>query len=142
VLVEQLSSHDREQAAALWTLAELTRPWNDPLQDFDRALEGSTSTVLGLRDGTALIGTAMVGHDGHRGWVYYLAVAPEHRGQGHGARLMSAAQDWLREDGAVKIHVMVRHSNKHVTAFYEGLGYEDAQVSVLARWLSDETSTK
>lgn len=142
MIVEQLGPRDRERAAALWTLAGLTRPWNDPLEDFDRALVGPTSTVLGLLDGVALIGTAMVGHDGHRGWVYYLAVAPEHRGLGHGARLMSAAEDWLRENGAVKVHVMVRHSNEHVTAFYEGLGYEDAQVSVLARWLHDEPSTK
>jgi ribosomal protein S18 acetylase RimI-like enzyme len=137
VIVEQLASSDREPAAALWTLVGLTRPWNDPLEDFDRALSGATSTLLGLRDQDQLIGTAMVGHDGHRGWVYYLAVAPEFQGRGLGSSLMSAAEDWLRDNGAVKIQVMVRHSNQHVVSYYEGRGYEDSHVSVFARWLND-----
>ena len=77
----------------------------------------------------------MVGFDGHRGWAYYVAVSPAHQGHGHGAALMAAAEDWLRTRGAPKIQVMVRHSNASVTAFYEGLGYEDAEVSVLSRWI-------
>jgi ribosomal protein S18 acetylase RimI-like enzyme len=141
VSVEQLTSRDRESAAALWTLVGLTRPWNDPLEDFDRALSGATSTVLGLRDQAQLIGTAMVGHDGHRGWVYYLAIAPERQGQGLGSVLMTAAEDWLRDCGAVKVQVMVRHSNQRVVTFYEGRGYEDSDVSVLAHWLNDVPQT-
>jgi ribosomal protein S18 acetylase RimI-like enzyme len=137
VIVEQLTSRDRAPAATLWSVVGLTRPWNDPLEDFDRALSGATSTVLGLRDGTQLVGTAMVGHDGHRGWVYYLAVAPVYQGHGLGSLLMSAAEDWLRDNGAVKIQVMVRHSNQEVISFYESRGYEDSDVSVFARWLEE-----
>ena len=50
---------------------------------------------------------------------------------------MSAAEDWLRDNGAVKVQVMVRHSNQQVVSYYEGRGYEDSDVSVLARWLND-----
>ena len=142
MIVEGLTSGDRENAAALWALVGLTRPWNDPLEDFDRALSGATSTVLGLHDQSSLIGTAMVGHDGHRGWVYYLAVDPQRQGRGLGALLMAAAEEWLRDNGAVKIQVMVRHSNERVVSFYESRGYEDADVSVLARWLRDEGKSR
>src|SRR5262249_54570623 len=75
--VEVLTNDDRVAAAELWAAVELTRPWNDPLVDFDRAIEGPTSTVLGLRDDGNIVGTVMVGHDGHRGWIYYLAVSPD-----------------------------------------------------------------
>ena len=133
--IEELHSSDRPIATVLWREVGLTRPWNDAAFDFDRALQGETSTVLGARLDGELVGTVMVGHDGHRGWVYYLAVAPSCRGIGLGSQLMSAAEDWLRAKGAVKIQLMVRHSNEEVVAFYEHLGYEDAEVTVLSRWL-------
>jgi hypothetical protein len=56
----------------LWSDAGLTRPSNDPLADFDRALASTPAAVLGLFDHGTLAGTVMVGDDGHRGWVYYL----------------------------------------------------------------------
>lgn len=140
MIVEELRTAHRAKTVALWTEVGLTRPWNDPLEDFDRALSGSTSTVLGLENADGLMGTAMVGHDGHRGWVYYLAVAPAHQGRGLGAQLMAAAERWLRDQGAVKVQVMVRHSNQPVVAFYEKIGYEDADIYVLARWLDDDAS--
>jgi ribosomal protein S18 acetylase RimI-like enzyme len=133
--VEELQSRHRELTTALWNDVGLTRPWNDPLHDFDRAAAGATSAVLGLMKGDELWATAMVGHDGHRGWVYYLAVAPAHQRQGLGARLMRAAEEWLRARGAVKVQVMVRHTNDSVGTFYEAIGYEVADVAVLARWL-------
>lgn len=120
---------------ALWNDVGLTRPWNDPQHDFDRALVGATSTVLGVLQDDELLGTAMVGHDGHRGWVYYLAVARAHQRQGLGARLMRAAEEWLRARGAVKVQVMVRRTNDSVVTFYETIGYETSDVAVLARWL-------
>ncbi len=135
--VEELTSKHREEAIALWREVGLTRPWNDPAQDFDRALNGPTSAVLGLVEEGRLRGTAMVGHDGHRGWVYYLAVAPAHQGRGLGSLLMDEAERWLRRSGAVKVQVMVRNSNSRVIAFYEKSGYEVSDVTVLARRLDD-----
>ena len=131
-----LTSMDIEPAAALWQQAGLTRPWNPPEPDLRRALDGHTSTVLGAFDDEGLVGTVMVGHDGHRGWVYYLAVDESRRGTGLGKRLMTAAEVWLRERGAVKVQLMVRSSNEAVLGFYDHLGYEDADVRVRSKWLN------
>jgi ribosomal protein S18 acetylase RimI-like enzyme len=121
-------------AVALWQACGLTRPWNDPYADFMRAVEGPSSAILGTYDAVgALIGTAMVGVDGHRGWVYYVASAPEHRGEGIGRALMKAAEDWIVGRGMPKVHVMVRRSNTAVVGFYDSLGYEEQDTLVLGR---------
>lgn len=135
--IRELAEGDRDAAVGLWADAGLTRPWNDPVHDFDRALGGATSAVLGAVDDGEVVATAMVGHDGHRGWVYYLAVAATRRRQGLGRRMMEAAEGWLRGAGVGKLNLMVRHTNAEAVAFYRQLGYEDAEVTVLARWLGD-----
>lgn len=122
-----------EAAVALWQACGLTRPWNDPHSDFQRAVDGDSSVVLGAYDGHELIGTAMVGVDGHRGWVYYVASAPDRRGQGVGRALMAAAEDWVRARGMPKIQLMVRRSNTTVVDFYAALGYEEQDCIVLGR---------
>jgi ribosomal protein S18 acetylase RimI-like enzyme len=133
--VEQLSPADVRAAVALWEEAGLTRPWNDADADFLRAVAGPASAVLGIRDGGNLLGTAMVGHDGHRGWVYYLAVADAARGRGLGRELMDGCEAWLRERGCPKIQFMVRTDNDAVLAFYARLGYARQDVVVLGRRL-------
>lgn len=123
-------------AVALWTEAALTRPWNDPVADLRRALSGPSSTVLAACDGDGrLLGTAMVGHDGHRGWVYYLAVQASEQRKGLGRQLMHACEAWVRERGVLKIQLMVRRTNHGVLSFYESLGYQDGEVVVLGRFL-------
>lgn len=133
--IRELTAADREAATCLWHEAGVTRPWNEPGRDFDRALGGPTSAVLGALDAGELAATVMVGHDGHRGWAYYLAVKPALRRRGLGRRMMQAAESWLRERGAVKLNLMVRDGNPEAIGFYQQLGYEDAGVTVLARWL-------
>jgi ribosomal protein S18 acetylase RimI-like enzyme len=135
MIIRSLISDDLQAATVLWESAGLTRPWNPPEDDLERALIGPSSTVLGCFHKQGLIGTVMTGHDGHRGWVYYLSVADRHRRSGVGTRLMAAAEAWLREEGAVKVQLMVRSTNEQVTEFYDRLGYEDADVQVLAKWL-------
>lgn len=120
---------------ALWEEAGLTRPWNPPAADLQRALETETSTVLAAVAQGRLVGTVMVGHDGHRGWVYYLAVTGSERGTGLGRLLMQAAEAWLVDRRAVKVQLMVRQTNTAVTGFYDRLGYTDADVRVLAKRL-------
>lgn len=78
----------------------------------------------------------MAGHDGHRGWVYYLAVDPTARRRGFGTKMMSDVEGWLRERGAAKLNLMVHNSNAPVREFYARLGYEDGNVTVLGRWLT------
>lgn len=133
--VSELSPSDAVAAVTLWQACGLTRPWNDAGADFARAVGGPSSAVLGLREGRALVGTAMVGHDGHRGWVYYLAVSPSARGTGLGRTLMDSCEQWLSERGIPKIQFMVRSDNTGVLAFYDHLGYAQQDVAVLGRRL-------
>lgn len=134
--IRDLTSANIGAATSLWFKARLTRPWNLSELDLQRALDGVTSTVLGAFDNDQLIGTVMVGHDGHRGWVYYLAVEEDRRGTGLGRQMMSAAENWLREHGAVKVQLMVGPTNEAVLGFYERLGYEDANVQVRSKRLT------
>ena len=122
-------------ALTLWAEAGLTRPWNDPVLDLRRALSGPSSTVLAACADGHLLGTVMVGHDGHRGWVYYLAVQDAEQRRGLGRQLMRACEEWVRERGVPKIQLMVRQANQGVISFYEALGYQDGEVVVLGRFL-------
>lgn len=131
---------DSAAVVALWRATGLTRPWNDPAADFARALAIPDSAVLVLRDGDAIVGSVMVGDDGHRGWVYYLAVAPDRQRQGLGRTLMAAAESWLRERGCPKIQLMVRAGNAEALAFYERLGLARQDVVVLGRFLEPEAA--
>ena len=123
---------------ALWQAAGLTRPWNDPHADFDLAVANPTSAILLARDDAELLGSVMTGFDGHRGWVYYLAVDPARRGQGIGRELMIAAEDWLRGHGCPKIQLMVRSGNVEAKGFYAALGYEVQDVATIGRRLDRE----
>ena len=134
-MIAPLGSADIPALVALWEACGLTRPWNDPERDARLAIEGQTSALFGLRDGDLLIGSVMAGLDGHRGWVYYLAVAPERRREGLGRRLMDAAEAWLRECGAPKLQLMVRTGNDEALGFYEALGLERQDVVTLGRFL-------
>jgi hypothetical protein len=133
--IAELAAELADDAVALWNECGLTRPWNDAHADLGRALRGSTSTVLGAQQHGRLLGTVMVGQDGHRGWVYYLAVHPDARRAGLGRELMQASEDWLRGHGVPKLNLMVRTTNAVVVRFYESLGYEDGEVLVLGKFL-------
>ncbi|MDY7529239.1 MULTISPECIES: GNAT family acetyltransferase [unclassified Cryobacterium] len=133
--ISHLTSADTEAVISLWHQVGLTRPWNPSERDLQRALDGRTSTVFGGFIDERLVGTVMVGEDGHRGWIYYLAVDESQRGTGLGRQLMTVAEDWLRQRGAVKVQLMVRSANEAVLGFYDHLGYEDADVQVRSKWL-------
>ena len=133
--VAPLPDHLHSDAVALWEACGLTRPWNDAADDLRRALQGPASTVLACVHDGQLVGTAMVGHDGHRGWLYYLAVREDARGRGLGRALVRACEAWTAARGVPKLQLMVRTANAPVVAFYEGLGYEASEVVVLGRRL-------
>ncbi|WP_191058605.1 GNAT family acetyltransferase [Geminicoccus harenae] len=125
----------RQAVVELWQAAGLTVPHNDPVADFDQARGREGSDVLVGMLGARLAGAVMVGHDGHRGWLYYLAVAPELRGRGHGRALVAAAEAWLAGHGIRKVQLMVRADNRAVCGFYARIGYAEAPVTTLAKWL-------
>jgi ribosomal protein S18 acetylase RimI-like enzyme len=120
---------------ALWQACGLTRPWNDPAADIALARRGQHSTVLIGRDGGAIVATAMVGHDGHRGWVYYVASDPNLRGKGYGRAIMNAAEDWLRAAGVPKLQLLVRPENSGVAAFYQSIGFGEQRILFFTKWL-------
>ncbi len=136
IAIGALEAHEADAAVALWLACGLTRPWNDPHADLKLAFATPTTTVLaGHLDGR-LVATVMVGFDGHRGWVYYLAVDPTLQRGGHGAAMMRAAEDWLREQGAPKLNLMVRGDNLAATGFYEAIGYARSDVITLQKFLN------
>ena len=84
---------------------------------------------------THKIGAVMVGHDGHRGWIYYLAADPRRRRQGIGKKLVDAVELWLEARGIPKLQLMIRESNTPVVSFYERLGFEIAPRIIMQKWL-------
>ncbi|MEP7174278.1 MAG: GNAT family acetyltransferase [Aestuariivirga sp.] len=120
----ELQDVNLESVVSLWKACELTRPWNDPYKDIQFARDGGTSTVLvGILE-DRVVACVMVGHDGHRGVLYYLAVDPAFQKRGFGRAAVSAAEGWLQERGVWKINLMVRSENEQAGRFYERLGYE------------------
>jgi ribosomal protein S18 acetylase RimI-like enzyme len=141
VVIADLSAARCDETVALWHEVGLTRPWNDPVADLERALSGPASTVLAATDGGELVGTVMVGHDGHRGWLYYLAVHPSRRGEGIGRELVATCETWLRARRVPKLQVMVRDTNIEAVGFYDALDYERSEVVVLGRRLDGPPSS-
>jgi ribosomal protein S18 acetylase RimI-like enzyme len=135
MLVESLALTQFDAALELWHEAGLTRPWNDPAEDLRRAWAGPASAVLAGLDDDVLVATAMVGHDGHRGWVYYLAVRASAQRRGYGRAMMDACEAWLLERNVPKLNLMVRTSNASASGFYAALGYNRDEVSVFSRSL-------
>jgi ribosomal protein S18 acetylase RimI-like enzyme len=138
--LEYTSARDEDVAGliALWTACDLVRPWNDPARDIAFARSGPASDVLVTRDGDTVIASVMVGHDGHRGIVYYVATHPHYQRKGLGKATMRAAEHWLKQRGVWKLNLLVRAENEAVRGFYESLGYEVEPRLCMARKLLDE----
>ncbi|WP_374977671.1 GNAT family acetyltransferase [Microbacterium trichothecenolyticum] len=115
---------DTEAVVSLWQQTGLTRPWNNPYQDIRRKLSVQPELFLVAVDDRTIVGTVMAGYDGHRGWLYYLASAPERRGEGIARKLVAEAEELLIEMGCPKVQLMVRPENGIARGFYDALGYE------------------
>ena len=139
--IDAIDDADVEPVVALWQRCGLTRPWNDPHADIALARRRDNSTILLGRDNGAIVATVMVGHDGHRGWVYYVAVDPDSQKRGYGRVIMAAAEDWLRAAGILKLQLLVRRENARAGAFYQSIGYAEAQTIVFAKWLDGREPT-
>jgi ribosomal protein S18 acetylase RimI-like enzyme len=132
------TTDDESTIVALWRQCDLTRPWNDPNADFALAMRTDTSTIIVAVAGEKTVGSVMVGFDGHRGWLYYLAVAPDQRRKGLATDLISRATEWLSALGCPKVELMVRDDNSGAARLYETLGWQRQPVSVYGHWLSQE----
>lgn len=133
--IRQFTPEDTEMTVALWETCGLTQPWNDPRADITRKLTTQPELFLVMSDGTAIVASVMAGYDGHRGWMYYLAIAPSHRDQGLGRALVTEVEHRLEQLGCPKAQLMVRTNNNEAIGFYAALGYEINEVSVLGKRL-------
>ncbi len=139
--ISAVTDDDVPAIIALWQRCGLTRPWNDPAADIALARQGDNATILVGRAHGTIAASVMVGHDGHRGWVYYVSVDPDHRGRDHGRAIMAAAEDWLRTRGVAKLMLMVRGDNISVQAFYRTLDYAVQDSVVFSKWLDGRPPT-
>jgi ribosomal protein S18 acetylase RimI-like enzyme len=128
---------DRQATIDLWIRSGLTTSYNDPGHDLDFAREAPASDVIvGLLD-DQVVASVMVGHDGHRGWLYYVAVDPDHQGSGFGAAIVDAGEHWLRSRQVTKVMLLIRETNTKVEAFYRNIGYETIPRIIMQKWLID-----
>lgn len=133
--VRPIAEGEEAAVIALWQACGLTRPWNDPAADLAFARGKATSEVLvGLVD-ERIVASAMLGHDGHRGTMYYVSVDPACRGRGLGRELVAAAEDWLRARGVWKVNLLVRKGNEQVLGFYAEQGYVAGTSVQIEKWI-------
>ena len=124
-----------EAVVDLWRKCNLIVPQNDPSEDIRRKHDFQPNLFfISLLDGK-LIGSAMAGYEGHRGWINYLAVLPECRNRGYGRKLMEKAVEELTKMGCPKINLQVRETNLSVVEFYRHLGFKDDHVISLGKRL-------
>jgi len=138
MIIRPYADADQAQVVALWQICELTRPWNDPVKDIARKQQVRPEWFLvGELDGQVMA-SVMFGYEGHRGWMNYLAVAPQYQSKGYAQALIETGEALLLAAGCPKISLQVRSSNAKVIAFYQSLGYaQDDAISLGKRLISD-----
>ena len=141
MLIHPFRPADESAVVALWARCGLTRPWNDPHKDIARKLAVRPDLFLVAEVDGAVIGTVMVGYDGHRGWINYLGVDPDCRRRGVGRALMAEAERLLRLEGCPKINLQVRTRNTEVIEFYRRVGFVVDDVVSMGRRLEHDGST-
>jgi ribosomal protein S18 acetylase RimI-like enzyme len=130
---------DQNAVIKLWSKCNLTRPWNKPELDIERKLKVNSELFLVGLVNDRVVATAMGGYDGHRGWVYYLAVNPAYQRKGYGKQIMEVIEEKLHAIGCPKINLQIREDTADVVEFYESIGYKvEERVSMGKRLINDE----
>ena len=115
--IEPYADSDFDAVVALWDACGLNVAYNDPASDIARLRPDENAALFIGREDDKLIGSIIIGHDGHRGWIYRLAIAPDHRRHGHARALVRHAESWLKERNIRKSQFMIRDSNEAVKRF-------------------------
>lgn len=137
--VRDFSEPDRSAVIELWRTCDLVRPWNDPNLDIDRNLAATSARLFVAAIDNEVVGSVMAGYDGHRGWINYLAVDRNHRGERLGEYLVDQAARYFGEIGCPKINLQIRSGNAEAIAFYERLGFTVDDVVSMGKRLVDDT---
>ena len=128
MIIRQFKQDDEKQLVQLWNDCGLIVPWNNPHRDIQRKLKVQPELFLVGCVEDRVIASVMGGYDGHRGWVYYLAVHPEYQRRGFAGQMMFEIEKNLRKMGCSKINLQVRNTNKVVHEFYKGIGFKIDEV--------------
>ena len=140
--IRNYHNSDEEPIIDLWFECGLAVPWNNPKQDIERKMDDDPDLFLVCEIKGRIVGSCMAGYDGHRGWIYYLAVKSEYQKQGIASRLVREAEHRLLKIGCPKIDLMVRKSNKDAISFYYKIGYKEDPVVVLSKRLYEDEPLK
>jgi len=119
----------------LWRKCDLIVPQNDPVEDIRKKLDFQPELFFVALLNDKVIGSVMVGYEGHRGWLNYLAVLPDHQKRGYGRKLVAKAIDELRKLGCLKVNLQVRGRNISAVDFYKHLGFKEDDVVSLGKRL-------
>jgi ribosomal protein S18 acetylase RimI-like enzyme len=133
--IRPIADGEQSAVAALWRACDLVVSYNDPIADIERCRRSPASELfVGARDGR-VVATVMAGEEGHRGWLYYVAVDPSERMHGHARTMIRHAETWLRGRGVPKVMLLIRDTNTRVRDVYERLGYTCEPRLVMSKWL-------
>jgi ribosomal protein S18 acetylase RimI-like enzyme len=138
LVIRPYQTRDEEAVIGLWLQCNLVVPQNNPKGDIKRKLQVNPEWFLVGVLGGHVVATCMVGYEGHRGWINYLAVSPHHRRQGIGRRIMEEAETKLSAAGCPKINLQVRETNRAVIQFYERIGYTRDLVASMGKRLEND----
>lgn len=136
--IRPFAEADESAVISLWRDCELVVPWNDPAKDIARKLAVDPGLFLVGEVAGTVIATVMAGYEGHRGWINYLAVHPDHRRGSYSRQLMAEAEQALAARGCPKVNLQIRASNTAVVAFYESLGYRVDEVVSMGKRLEED----
>ncbi|MEO1208173.1 MAG: GNAT family acetyltransferase [Cyanobacteria bacterium J06638_20] len=139
--IRTFQSSDREAVVQLWKDCGLVVPHNNPQRDIDRKLTVMPEWFLIGEMDAQVMASCMVGYEGHRGWLNYLAVRPDMQKRGFGQQIVAHAEALLLKAGCPKINLQIRSTNQRVIEFYEGLGYKQDPVINLGKRLIPDSAT-
>ncbi|MDN3525909.1 GNAT family N-acetyltransferase [Halomonas sabkhae] len=117
------TADDEPRVAALWRSSFPDYQGYNAPEAVLRAKRLLDDHIYVIEDGDEIIATCMIGYDGHRGWLYSVAVADSRQGEGLGRRMVEFAVERLRELGCVKVNLQIRGGNEEVAEFYRSLGF-------------------
>ncbi len=138
MLIRSYLMADQESVVNLWAQCGLVVSHNNPIRDIERKLKVNPEWFLvGEIDGK-LMATCLVGYEGHRGWINYLAVRPDLQGRGFGRQIMEHAESMLNDAGCPKINLQIRTTNREAIGFYESIGYKQDHVVSMGKRLDPD----
>ena len=138
--IREYQTKDELQVIELWYACGLIVPWNNPKMDIERKLKVNPELFLVGALNNKVVASVMGGYEGHRGWINYLAVLPEYRGNSYAKEIMTVVEQKFKEIGCPKINLQIRNDNEEVIKFYEKIGYYNEHMTSMGKRLSEDTN--